>query len=120
MIEFDLERAKDGDKVTTRDGRTVRLFCFDWATKCGNKILGGVMEPSGTESVVTWLLSGGYYSSLKVSDNDLVMAPRMITKYYNVYKRKPDGSYYDTRGKAVLFAALRPDYIETREVTWQE
>ena len=120
MIEFDLERAKNGDNITTRSGKPVRLFYFDLANKRGHKILGVIVEPSGMETIVTWAPDGAYCKERYANANDLVMAPKRVAKYYNVYKEGL-GLFHDTREEAVTEAVNKSSsYIETREVTWEE
>lgn len=84
MTPFNLERAKAGDPVVTRDGRKVRLVCFD--AKTDYPILALVLDRDGTyEKERRYLINGKYDSSKLESPNDLFMAlpeiPEGWTKY---------------------------------------
>jgi hypothetical protein len=55
---FDLEAAKAGAKVKTRNGDRVELFVFDLS---GTQPIGGVLTAAdGTKSLETWDSSGIY------------------------------------------------------------
>lgn len=77
MKEFDIEKAKAGAPVCTRDGRSVRIICFDFQ-EYGMKeadekypIIALVKEDKG-ERVFVYRESG----KCKIDKNDeLVMAP---------------------------------------------
>ena len=72
--DFNLEDAKAGMKVQTRDGRPVRLLCFDrkW-TNSNFCIIGLVPDEDGDEQIEEWLPDGSYYDDDIKDENDLVM-----------------------------------------------
>ena len=61
--EFDLEAAKSGKPVCTRDGRKARIICFD---KKGCTPIVGLIQEDGFETVATFterglcLINGAY------------------------------------------------------------
>jgi hypothetical protein len=67
MKPFDLERAKAGDPVITRDGRPVRILCFDGPHE-DHPIVG----MTGT-NIMTFTDAGSYLTSFELSV-DLFMA----------------------------------------------
>ena len=80
MKAFDLEKAKAGAKVVTRDGRPVRILCFDLE---GRQPIGAAIEREDFDGVVSEVLhafgsDGRYYTGTtqdKDSSLDLFMAP---------------------------------------------
>ena len=71
---FDLEAAKLGASVCTRNGNTVRLICFD---KLGTFPLVGLIKINtsecAVEQVACFSKDGRYFASNTISLNDLVM-----------------------------------------------
>lgn len=79
MKEFNLEDAKAGKPVCTRQGYPVRILCFDRLHQGGHVILGLIKERDDFESAASWKLAGQYY--LDRGDNhdaDLFMAEETI------------------------------------------
>lgn len=71
MREFDINGARAGRKVTTREGYPVRLFAFD-CRNFGYPIV-GAFEYEGNEYVVEWSEKGELFIG-EESHLDLVMA----------------------------------------------
>lgn len=89
MKTFDLEEAKKGKPVVTREGRSVRIICWD----CQNPdhpIVALVSVGDGTEKIVTYSVQGIQYSEkeLLYSENplDLFMEPIKKEGWINVYR----------------------------------
>lgn len=71
MKEFDLEAAKKGARVCTREGRPVRILCFD---KKGDIYpITALYEYEGVEKFISHMLDGRYHY-LHEDGNDLMMA----------------------------------------------
>ena len=71
MKPFNLEEAKAGKPVRTRDGRDVRIICFD--AKCSvNKILCFIKDEDGSEVLRSFANNGKYIKYYETS-NDLFM-----------------------------------------------
>lgn len=83
---FNLEEAKAGKPVVTRDGRKVRLFCFDLVGD--DAVAGAVTIGEGKEDATSWTLEGRYISRLEEHARDLLMAPVEKTVWVNVYRNK--------------------------------
>ena len=68
---FDIQKAKAGKPVCTRDGRKARIICFD--RDCDMHIVALVSGPLG--ELVHYYLSNGKVDSDKQNDEDLMMLP---------------------------------------------
>ncbi|MBM6856545.1 hypothetical protein [Caecibacteroides pullorum] len=79
---FDLEAAKAGKTVCTRDGRKARIICFDrdWDMH----IVALVSDPLGES--VHYYLSNGKVDFDKQNDEDLMMLPEKKEGWINVNK----------------------------------
>lgn len=71
MREFDLEAAKRGAAVCTRDGEEVRIICFDCACR-QYPIIALRTNSNNEECVVTFTIDGGRFFKSK-DGGDLVM-----------------------------------------------
>lgn len=71
MKPFNLEKAKAGAPVFTRDGRDVRLLCFD--RKSVYPICGLVDCTDGGEAYETWTSNGMYRTATHSSEYDLFL-----------------------------------------------
>lgn len=60
-IPFDIEKAKQGAKVITRDGRDTRILCFDCKSKT-DPIVAAAMGPDDVEEeIISYTKDGKYY-----------------------------------------------------------
>jgi len=73
---FNLLRARCGERVTTEDGRKVRIGI--WDAKSEYCLVGVVENEDGFETPETWTIDGKYYIGSACRDNDLVMATAEI------------------------------------------
>jgi hypothetical protein len=89
MKPFNLEKAVAGEKLVTRDGRKISEFVYlkteSSASPCV-AVIGG--SPF-------WFSKDGLIHGCHGEDSpaDLFMAPKVITKYLNVYDSSAGGSY---------------------------
>lgn len=67
---FDLDKAKNGAKVKTRDGHDVRILCYDRKNSDGYKILALVLK-SGDNEIIEAYRCDGRYCRHTESDLDL-------------------------------------------------
>lgn len=76
-IPFDLEAATAGAKVITRDGRTVRILCFDKVdpTSSNNRPIVALASYGDHEEIISHYESGRLYQH-KDDNLDLFMAPK--------------------------------------------
>lgn len=69
-IEFDIQRAIDGAKLTTRDGRNARIICFD-RKSVDYPIVGLIDEIDNDEHIVYYTKKGFFLLSGEENDFDL-------------------------------------------------
>lgn len=75
MKEFNLEAAKAGKPVCTRDGHKVRILAFDIKID-DYPILAAVNCINGKEEVVSYTINGKYNTNAEDSIYDLMMVPK--------------------------------------------
>ena len=126
---FDLEAAKAGKTVCTRDGRKVRIICFDAKRKDENSIIALVPSKDypGFEDLIAYPNNGNYYGGHE-NDGDLMMLPEKKEGYVNLYHNCND-RYAAYLGNNVIYKDKefaedmgRGDinYIKTVKVQWEE
>lgn len=85
MKPFDIEAAKRGEKVITRDGREVRIICFDRVNKI-YPIIGLVRHKDKSEGVYSFDINGSQFGNGFSKELDLFMAPKKKTLWYCLAK----------------------------------
>ena len=118
LKEFDLEAAKAGKPVCTRDGRNARIICFDRI--CGDdyyKIVACVTAFDGDfEEVLSYGIDGYIVDSQNPKDEDLIMLLEKKEGWVNVYKER----CYESKEEAIRHIAPGTHYIDTIKVEWEE
>ena len=109
---FDLEAAKAGKPVCTRDGRKARIICFD--RDCDMHIVALVSDPLGES--VHYYLSNGKVDFDKQNDNDLMMLTEKKEGWVNVYKER----IYSTKEEAIKVIYDGMTYVDTVKISWEE
>ena len=130
---FDIQKAREGKPVCTRDGRKARIICFD---RRGDKfpivaLLDGCNEEH-SEVAVTFT-NEGLYEIGKKSSNDLMMLPEKKEGWINIYNADTtfyyvDGRVFETKDEAVQEAKEevekeqreKNEYIDTIRVEWEK
>ena len=120
---FDLEAAKLGKPVCTRDGRKARIICFDVK---GNLPMAVAVElEEDIEIIYTYPLNGiANPKGNQNNDLDLMMLPEKKEGWVNVYYDNDASSHrgcrfiYDTKERAVKEAGSA--YITTVKISWEE
>lgn len=123
MKPFDLELAKQGKPVCTRDGRPVRILCFDRKSVDGYSIL-ALVDEGDHEGFIVCTSRGKFYKYGKDDPYDLFMAPVKKEGWVNLYKR--DGvtraggvNIYQSMEEAMIMHAPN-NYIATVKIEWEE
>ena len=125
---FDLEAAKAGAPVMTRDGRPARILAFDVKSE-EYPIVAVVPTHDGKyESVEVYTKNGKYnndeYDDIKNEcDYDLVMAPVKHRAWVNVHKIGSQyvlTSNFATEESAVQQGQNSDTYITTVSIDWEE
>ena len=86
LKEFDLEAAKAGKPVCTRDGRKARIICFDAKRKDGKNIMALIpsKEYPEFEDLVAYPNNGNYHGGHE-NDGDLMMLHQKKEGWINIY-----------------------------------
>ena len=102
MKPFNLEAAKRGDPIVTRDMREAKFIVHvpeaNPSFRINVLINGEIFSLSET---------GNYWEGIKASTNDLFMAPEKRTVWVNLYPQNIPYPYpFDSEEKADQFASL--------------
>lgn len=119
---FDLEAAKEGKPVCTRDGRKARIICFDAK---GDKPIIALVEMGTAETPNNYPIDGKAIST-KETPCDLMMLSEKKEGWVNVYDADTtfyfvEGRVYDTKEEAIKH--INPDheiYTTTVKIEWEE
>lgn len=84
MKPFNLEQAKAGAPVCTRDGQPARIICYDLKGYKNYPILALVESPVGVEATVSYALNGHHALDSDTSI-DLMMASVKREGWVNLY-----------------------------------
>lgn len=116
LKKFDIEAAKEGKPVCTRDGRKARIICFDAK---GDFPIVALVETNNIEEVYQYT-NNGLFFHLESNDleivNDLMMLPEKKEGWVNVYKNQ----IHNMLESAEEGHKGRTDYIKTIKVEWEE
>lgn len=110
MKPFDIEKAKAGAKVVTRDGRDVEILKFDLQDEYPIVVV--ITPKCDVQWIETYTLDGKCFFSGDddtESHDDLMMAPekKSITKWFNIIKytdRYCEVTDYPSKAEAELMA----------------
>ena len=123
---FDIQKAREGKPVCTRDGRKARIICFDGK---GDQPIIALVEAKGNkdaliEKVERYFINGHSVFEVRETNNDLMMLPEKKEGWVNVYKGI-DGITFSrhphiSKEKAIEEAGSLPGRIDTVKVFWEE
>lgn len=127
---FNLEAARSGKPVCTRDGRKARIIYFD--AKGAYPIV-ALIETGNGEKVVQYMIDGHCTDIISQCCDDLMMLPEKKEGWINIYDadttfRYVDGRVYETKDEAIQKAKEevekeqreKNEYIDTIRVEWEE
>ena len=122
---FDLEAAKAGKPVCTRDGRKARIICFDRIDSTGcNLSIVALIQCEGTEVLQLYRDDGKRDAK---ADLDLMMLPEKKEGWVNVYNHLGvitlSHNPFDTKEEALeglKSASGRAYCIDTIKINWEE
>lgn len=118
MKEFDLQKAKEGHPVCTRDGKPVRILCFDKHDDSGSPIVALVCGNDKNEALFDYHINGRFINRRELC-NDLMMVTEKKQGWINIYKDNILGTFvYDTEDEALLHKDN--DCIATTQIEWEE
>ena len=121
---FDIQKAREGKPVCTRDGRKARIICFD--AKGTYPIIALVPDPDieGEEIPFCYTNDGFYNNPNYESNHDLMMLPEKKEGWVNIYN--DGGTYYSkyiykTEKEATGQAdTISPNHVATVKIEWYE
>lgn len=118
MKPFDLEAAKAGKPVCTRDGRKARIICFDTINK-GNYPIIALLEDKGSEAIFYYNKDGKCNVGTEL---DLMMLPEKKEGWVNLCKNNSGDTLavgvFPNREEAV--SNCPPFYLCTIKIEWEE
>ena len=114
---FDIQKAREGNPVCTRDGRKARIICFD---KKGDFPIVALVNDYNEEEYIKNYDKFGKNSLFGETTDDLMMLPEKKEGWVNVYK----GGLLDTKSyptkKEAFDKACPEGYIDTIKISWEE
>lgn len=130
---FNLEAAKAGKPVCTRDGRKARIICFNAKRKDGKNIMALIpsKEYPGFEDLVAYPNNGNYHGGHE-NDGDLMMLPEKKEGWVNIYNRNRPRtssencyimtgvSVFETKEGAISYIDKDKEYIDTVKIECEE
>lgn len=128
---FDLEAAKAGKTVCTRDGRKVRILCYD--LKGAEYPIVALVEAHDylDESISTYDRNGRFDHD-RENKNDLMILPEKKEGWVNIYNRNRPRtssencyimtgvSVFETKEGAISYIDKDKEYIDTVKIEWEE
>jgi len=106
LLPFDLEAAKAGAKVVTRDGRPARIVC--WDAKGRAPLIALIPNESDEEIPQSYSVSGRFrYDNSIDSSVDLFLAPTLVKRWRVVYRGADDNAAqrdFETEAEAENFS----------------
>lgn len=124
MKEFNLEAAKAGKAVCTRDGRAARIICWDRKGDC--PIIALVEDKDWGETIAVYNENGHAWchcSTDEMTRYDLMMVSEKKEGWVNLYKDKsgvyPAAVIAETRDAAYKGRSDK-GYLTTIKIEWEE
>lgn len=117
LKEFDLEAAKAGKPVCTRDGRKARIICFDAKRKDGKNIMALIpsKEYPEFEDLVAYPNNGNYHGGHE-NDGDLMMLPEKKEGWIIIHKE----AIYDKETAEKIARETTANVIRIQKIEWEE
>lgn len=117
---FDLEAAKAGKPVCTRDGRKARIICFD--AKCNKPIVALIQDNENSEHIEYYTENGIFSNGGNNKNRDLMMLPQKKEGWINLCKNNHGDTLaagvFPSREEAV--SNCPPSYLGTIKIEWEE
>ena len=120
---FDIQKAREGKPVCTRDGRKARIICFDFQSIENTPIVAAVQVTDKQEVIANYYEDGRRFVD-GISELDLMVLPEKKEGWVNVYKGF-DGvtlsQYpYTSKDEAIKESDILFGRIDTIKVSWEE
>lgn len=121
---FDIQKAREGKPVCTRDGRKARIVCFD--VKGSMYPIIALIEESEGEKLCSYMPNGRSYKNEKECIDDLMMLPEKKEGWVNVAKEPLGddevvlGYIFNSYEDAVRSGKANERYVATVRIEWEE
>ena len=116
---FDIQKAREGKPVCTRDGRKARILCYDLKGAEYPIVAAVEKRDSFAESVFSYDKNGRFDHNTE-NNNDLIMLLEKKEGWVNMYKNGLLGTRVHDTKKEALDNASPKDYIATVKIKWEE
>lgn len=135
---FDLEAAKAGKPVCTRDGRKARIICFDYKGDSNAYPILALISTINSRGVPSEIIAkytedGRYVKYNNVEYNeDLMILPEKKEGWMNIYNHNRPRtssencyimtgvSVFETKEGAISYIDKDKEYIDTVKIEWEE
>lgn len=117
LKEFNLEAAKAGKPVCTRDGRKVRIISFDAKRKDEKNIIALIpsKEYPEFEDLIAYPNNGNYHGGHE-NDGDLMMLPQKKEGWIIIHKE----AIYDKETAEKIARETTANVIRIQKIEWEE
>ena len=120
---FDIQKAREGKPVCTRDGKKARIICFD--RKADMPIIALItINESGQEYPAPYDNEGRFSKDESTKDLDLMMISEKKEGWVNVYKvgarLETGGNVHSTKDAAIKCIDSDKKHIATVKIEWEE
>ena len=118
MKPFDIEQAKAGKPVQTRNGQDAEILRFD--LRGGNSML-VIIKAEDHDYVATYAESGNFVNPKYEDKYDLFMKPETKEGWVAVFNDgKSISTIYDTKEKAESIGGTYPNFVAVAKIEWEE
>ena len=118
---FDIQKAREGKPVCTRDGRKARIICFD---RKDNTPIVALIECVNHTEILQCVHNDGKCFHYDTSNNDLMMLPEKKEGWVNLYREEDNtietSMIRDNYDDAKTSISSSRNYITTVKIQWEE
>ena len=110
---FDIQKAREGKPVCTRDGRKARIICFD--LKNDEYPIVAAVENDSSETLFSYTTNGEIADGIE-SDKDLMMLPEKKEGWIVIHKE----AIYDKETAEKIARETTSNVIKIQKIEWEE
>ena len=122
---FDIQKAREGKPVCTRDGRKARIICFDSKNDPQRPIV-ALVEHNDNELLYEYTIEGKErFSHISTTGtSDLMMLPEKEEGWVNVYKKEKNRyvrGIFPNKDEAIRAISEKSrEFVDTIKINWEE
>lgn len=132
LKEFNLEAAKAGKPIYTRDGRKARILCYDLKGVEEYPIVAAIETHDYLAESISAYDRNGRFDHDKENNNDLMILLEKKEGWINIYNRNTIStskenchimtgvSVFKTKESAISYKNKDKEYIDTIKIEWEE